>query len=387
METHTKTQGPLAGLRIIEFAGKGPAPLCGMLLGDLGADVVRIERPAQASEIADAERAFDILHRNRRSIAIDLRQPAGQALALKLAAGADGLIEGFRPGVMERLGLGPEPCLAAHPGLVYGRVTGWGQDGPWAQRAGHDINYLAITGALHAIGPRGGAPVPPLNLLADYGAGAMFLALGLVSAILHARLSGQGQVVDAAMIDAMAALMTPLQGLRQAGVWTERRGSNLLDGGAPFYGCYETADGGYLAVGPIEPPFFAQFIEGLGLRPADFGGRMQPHNWEAQQARIAAAISRQPSAYWEARFEGTDACVTPVLTMAQAPAHPQHLARHTYTEFAGRVQASPAPRFSRTPGSLRRAPPTPGQHSRTILVEAGLGETEIDGLIRAGTVS
>jgi len=378
--------GPLAGIRIIEFAGKGPAPLCGMLLADLGADVIRLERPMPGSEIARAESAFDILHRNRRSIAVDLRTAGSGELARRLIAGADGLIEGYRPGVMERLGLGPDTCLADNPGLVYGRVTGWGQDGPWAGRAGHDINYLAITGALHAIGPRDGAPTPPLNLLADYGGGAMFLALGLVAALLEARQSGKGQVVDVAMVDAVASLMTAMQGLRQAGAWVEERGSNLLDGGAPFYGTYPTRDGRYIAVGPIEPQFFEQFVAGLGLDPSAFPDRMRAQNWDAQRDRIAAAIRQQPSDHWCALFEGTDACVTPVLTMSEAPSHPQNQARGTYVEFGGKLQASPAPRFSRTPGTLRSAPPAPGEHSEQILREAGYAPTEIQALRQAGVV-
>lgn len=380
-----KTHGPLTGFKIIEFSGKGPAPLCGMLLGDMGADVIRIERPSIASEISSTEHSFRILHRNRRSIALDLRQNAGRQVALRLLAGADALIEGFRPGVMERLELSPLNCLAANARLVYGRVTGWGQTGPFASRAGHDINYLALTGALHAIGPRGGAPTPPLNLLADYGGGAMFLAFGLVCALLEARTSGQGQVVDVAMTDAVASLMTAIQGLHNAGQWTPERGSNLLDAGAPFYGTYATRDGEYMAVGPIEPAFFAAFIERLGLSGAGMAAtRMDPQQWESHRAQLADVFSQRTRAEWEAVFSDSDACVTPVLSIAEAPLHPHNVARGTYTRLSGAVQAAPAPRFSRTPGSLRRPAPDPGADGVSILEEVGFSASDIAALAVSG---
>jgi len=379
-----ETNGPLAGYRIVEFEGKGPAPLCGMLLGDMGADVIRIERPSASSDVSATEQSFSILHRNRRTIALDLRQPEARAAALRLVVSADALIEGFRPGVMERLGLGPEPCLAQQPRLVYGRVTGWGQTGPLAARAGHDINYLGLSGALAAIGPRDGAPLPPLNLVADYGGGAMFLAFGLVCALLEARSSGRGQVVDVAMSDAVAALMTAIHGLHHGGRWNERRGSNLLDGGAPFYGAYATRDGGHMAVGPIEAPFFAEFVERLGLRVDGLPDRMDPKGWPAWQERIAAVFSTRTRAEWEAVFDASDACVTPILSLSEVPRHPHHAARGTYVPFGGVTQAAPAPRFSRTPGRLRSGPPQGGEHGRELLAECGYSNADIDALAASG---
>lgn len=379
-----ETNGPLAGYRVVEFEGKGPAPLCGMLLGDMGADVIRIERPSASSDVAVTEQSFSILHRNRRTIALDLRQPEARAAALRLVAGADALIEGFRPGVMERLGLGPEPCLAQQPRLVYGRVTGWGQTGPLAARAGHDINYLGLSGALAAIGPRDGTPLPPLNLVADYGGGAMFLAFGLVCALLEARSSGSGQVVDVAMSDAVAALMTAIHGLHHGGHWNEGRGSNLLDGGAPFYGAYATRDGGHMAVGPIEAPFFAEFVDRLGLSVDGLPDRMDPKGWPAWQERIAAAFATRTRAEWEVAFDGSDACVTPVLSLSEAPRHPHHALRGTYVPFGGVTQAAPAPRFSRTPGRLRTGPPQCGEHGRELLAECGYSDAEIDALAASG---
>lgn len=372
--------GPLSGLRIIEFAAKGPAPLCGMLLGDMGADVIRIERPAQGGDLEKTEASFSILHRNRRSIGLDLRRGEGRDATLRLLETADGLLEGFRPGVMERLALGPDACLALNPRLVYGRVTGWGREGPLAERAGHDINYLALTGALHAIGSRGGAPVPPLNLLADYGGGAMFLAFGVVCALLEARSSGRGQVVDVAMTDSVATLMTAIHGLHNAGQWQTRRGSNLLDSGAPFYATYETKDGQHLAVGPIERQFFAQLLERLDIPASDMPQRLDARHWTAHGEVLRAAFLRRTRAEWEAVFDGSDACVTPVLSIAEAPKHPHNLARNTYVSFGGAMQAAPAPRLSRTPGSLRRLPPEPGADGIEILREAGLSEGEINHL-------
>lgn len=373
--------GPLHGYRIVEFAGKGPGPLCGMLLGDMGAEVIRIERPVDRSDGANPEDNFNFVDRNRRSVVLDLRQPQARTAALRIAATADGLIEGFRPGVMERLGLGPDVCLGANARLVYGRVTGWGQTGPLAARAGHDVNYLGLTGALHAIGPRDGAPVLPLNLVADYGGGAMYLAFGLVCGLLEARNSGKGQVIDVAMTDAATSLMTAIYGLHAAGVWEDRRGANLLDGGAPFYGVHETRDGGHMSVGPIEPAFFAEFIRRLGLSEDQFVNRMDRAHWPAHGALIQAAFKRKTRAEWEAVFEGSDACVTPVLSMSEAPRHPHNVARGTFVERDGVPQPAVAPRFSRTPGAWRSAPRHPGEDGRAILEEAGLAAGEIEELL------
>ncbi|MDP9968184.1 alpha-methylacyl-CoA racemase [Variovorax paradoxus] len=374
--------GPLHGYRIVEFAGKGPGPLCGMLLGDMGAEVIRIERPVERGASQASEDALDLVNRNRRSVVLDLWQPQARTAALRIAASADGLIEGFRPGVMERLGLGPDECLSANPRLVYGRVTGWGQTGPLAARAGHDINYLGLTGALHAIGPPDGAPVPPLNLVADYGGGAMYLAFGLVCGLLEAKQSGMGQVIDVAMTDAVSNLMTPIHGLHGAGWWKDRRGANLLDGGAPFYGVHETRDGGYMAVGPIEPAFFAAFIRRLGLSEDEFADRMNPANWPSHALPIRAAFRQKTRAEWEEVFAGSDACVTPVLSLSEAPSHPHNRARGTFAELDGLVQPAVAPRFSRTPGTLRSAPPEHGADGRAVLEEVGYAPEEIDRILQ-----
>ena len=330
---------PLAGLRVIEMAGIGPGPFCGMLLADMGAEVLRIERPG-----APPGRPSDVTARGKRAMALDLKDAAAVTEMLDMVATADALIEGFRPGVMERLGLGPMECQARNPRLVYGRMTGWGQTGPLAALAGHDINYIAISGALDAIGPAA-APVPPLNLVGDYGGGGMLLAMGLLAALLHAQRTGEGQVVDAAMSDGAALLMAPLYGMRAAGRWSAPRGGNLLDGGAPFYGTYACADGKFLAVGPIEPQFFAIFIQGLGLDEADFAQRGVAAAWPGLRARIAAALLTRRRDEWATVFEGSDACVAPVLTMDEAPGHPHNVARGTFLTIDGVVQPAPAPRF------------------------------------------
>jgi len=378
------TGGPLAGVRLVEFAGKGPGPFCGMLLSDLGAEVICIERvPNPDGSVDDTH--FPVLQRNRRSVALDLKQACGVAAARALIARADGLIEGFRPGVMERLGLGPDACLALNPRLVYGRITGWGQTGPLAARAGHDINYISITGALHAIG---GAhqPVPPINLLGDYGGGALYLALGLVSGILHARASGTGQVIDVAMSDATASLMTSMYGLLHEGRWQDARANNLLDGGAPFYSVYACSDGGHIAIGPIEPQFFARFLDLLGLSAADFEGRESSAQWPAQRARLEALFASQPRAYWEAVFADSDACVTPVLSLHEAPDHAHNRARATFIEVDGKPLPAPAPRFSRTPAAMRSPPPVSGAHSEQLLRECGCTAEEIAAWRATGAV-
>jgi alpha-methylacyl-CoA racemase len=383
MLKHTRSlpsKGPLDGLSIVEFASKGPAPLCAMLLGDMGADVIRVERTGRGSDISESEFGFTILNRNRRSISLDLKNPAGRQVAIELVGRADGVIEGFRPGVMERLGLGPDEMLQTNSRLVYGRVTGWGREGPLAPRAGHDINYLALSGALAAIGTRGGPPVPPLNLVADYGGGGLYLAFGMVCALLEAARSGDGQVVDVAMTDAVASLMTVIQGLAQAGHWNTDRGSNLLDSGAPFYTTYRTLDGRYMAVGPIEPEFHAEFIFRLGLPPQPAGTASDPAGWPDEQDRIQAIFATRTLSEWRGVFDDCDACVSPVLMLSEAPDHPHHVARGTYSNFGGRLQAAPAPRFSKTPGTLRKPPPAPGADSDELLRELGRTDEQIHAL-------
>jgi len=357
-------QGPLHGLRVVEFAGLGPAPFCGMLLSDLGAQVLRIDRlgaPSAGAAMFAPDK--DILQRGRQVIALDLKHPDGKAAALQLVAEADALIEGFRPGVMERLGLGPAPCLAANPKLVYGRITGWGQHGPLAQTAGHDINYLAISGALHTIGRTDSGPVPPLNLVADFGGGAMLLAVGVLAALLEARQSGQGQVVDAAMTDGVALLQAMTLTLHAMGAWRDERQANLLDGGAPRYDTYACADGKHLAIGAIEPQFYQLLLDGLGL--ADDPVMQQPDKrslWPDQRARIAQALLQRPRDEWVQRFEGSDACVSPVLSLAEAPVHPHNVARGTYVPSPGLTQPAAAPRFSRTPAAAPQQ--LPGAHAQ-----------------------
>ncbi len=370
--------GPLQGIVVLEMAGIGPGPFCAMLLGDLGAEVIRVERPD-----GPAGDRRDVVLRNRRSIALDLKRPDAVAAVLRMAEGADVLIEGFRPGVMERLGLGPEPLRARNPRLVYGRMTGWGQEGPLAPRAGHDINYIALTGALHAIGPAEAPPPPPLNLVGDYGGGGLLLAFGILAALLERGRSGEGQVVDAAMVDGAALLMAPIYGMMARGRWQAARGANLLDGAAPFYGSYACACGGFVAVGPIEPAFFAEMLARMGLDAADFAERMDPAHWPAQRARLAAAFRTRARDDWAAVFADSDGCVAPVLSMEEAPAHPHLAARRTFVEAQGAMQPAPAPRFSRTPGGLAAPPPLKGEHGREILARFGFSAAEIEALAPA----
>lgn len=361
--------GPLQGVRVVEFAGIGPGPFCAMLLADMGAEVVRIDRPEGGHDVRDT------VLRGRRSVTLDLKQPAAVAAALKLVEGADALIEGFRPGVMERLGLGPEVCLKRNPKLAYGRMTGWGQHGPLAQAAGHDMNYIAISGALHAMGTPDRKPAPPLNLVGDYGGGGLLLAFGLVSAVLHARGGGPGQVVDTAMSDGAALLMAPIYAMMARGRWTAERGSNMLDGAAPWYDSYECRDGQYLSVGPIEPQFFALFMQKLGLEvPAD---RMEPSAWAGLKARIAAVLKTRTRDEWAAVFEGSDACVAPVLSMAEAPRYAHNQARGTFIERDGVLQSAPAPRFSATPPEAGAVPARKGQDNDAILGALGYSAAEI----------
>ena len=340
--------GPLAGLKVVEMAGLGPAPFCAMMLADMGADVVRIERPNAAS-VTGAQGRFDVTARSRRTLAMDLKDPAAVARVLALVARADVLIEGFRPGVMERLGLGPAPCLARQPALVYGRMTGWGQAGPLAQAAGHDINYIAVSGALHAIGRPGEPPVVPLNYVGDFGGGAMMLAFGILCALHHARAGGAGQVVDAAMTDGAALLSSMMYGMHAAGAWSTRRGENMLDGGAHFYGVYACADGKHVSVGAIEPQFYAQLLDKAGITDPAFLGQHDRRNWPALKARLAEVFLTRTRDQWCALMEGSDVCFAPVLDWDEAPLHPHNLARQTFVTVDGVVQPAPAPRFSRTP--------------------------------------
>lgn len=379
--------GPLAGLKIIEFAGIGPGPFAAMLFADMGAEVVRVERRGMARRPLSLLNAgpFDVLNRGRRAIAIDLKRPGGVQVALRLVKQADALIEGFRPGVMERLGLGPDICLQCNPRLVYGRMTGWGQTGPLAHAAGHDINYVAISGALHAVGTPD-QPLPPLNLVGDFGGGALMLAWGMLAALWEARESGQGQIVDAAMTDGAALLMGMFYGLKAGGLWSNERGSNLLDGGAPFYGTYACADGKYLAVGPIEPGFYRLFLEKSGIVDPELAGQYDLSAWPDQRATLAAIFAQRPRDEWCALLEGTDACVSPVLDLDEAPLHPHNQARRTFVLIDDVLQPAPAPRLSRTPGAIRNPPPLPGQDTRAVLCDWGFAEQEIASLIEDGSV-
>jgi alpha-methylacyl-CoA racemase len=375
--------GPLEGFRIVELGGIGPTPFCGALLADLGADVVRVDRVA-APEFLPA--AFDVYNRDKRSIVLDLKRAEGRAAVLRLAGAADALLEGFRPGVAERLGVGPEDARRANPRLVYGRMTGWGQDGPLAQAAGHDIDYAAITGALHCIGNAGHAPAPPLNLVADLGGGAMYLAVGVLAALHEARRSGAGQVVDAAMVDGVVNLMSVFYAFRRLGQWSDGRAENLIDGGAPFYGTYRTRDGKYVAVGASEPRFYAALLEALGLDARTLPDRDDRAAWPELRRRFAAAFGQRTRDEWVAFMDGRDACFAPVLDLDEAPAHPHLVARRSFETFEGVLQPAPAPRFSRTPGALRRPPPRAGQHGGEVLLEWGVPPGEVQALRACGAL-
>jgi alpha-methylacyl-CoA racemase len=379
-------QGPLAGIRVVEVAGIGPGPFCAMVLADLGADVVRIDRTS-AVGAAPGTAGFDILGRGRRSVAVDLKSAGGAEVVLRLVEGADALLEGFRPGVAERLGIGPAPCLGRNPKLVYGRMTGWGQEGPLADAAGHDLTYAAVAGALAHIGRAGQLPTPPLNLIADFGGGGMLLALGLVAGLFHAERTGTGQVVDAAMVDGTALLMAPFFGARATGFWSDERGTNLLDSGAPFYDVYRCADGLELAVGAIEPQFFAALLDVLELDPALVPPQNDRDRWPEQRALLTEALSRRTRDEWLERAEGRDACMAPVLTMGQAASHPHVAARHTIVEVDGVAQPAPAPRFSATPAALQRRPSVPGEHTDEVLTEAGFTNAELSALREAGAIA
>jgi alpha-methylacyl-CoA racemase len=375
-------KGPLAGLRVVELAGLAPAPFGCMVLADLGADVIRVDRIGAGASIVPG----DFLGRGRRSVGVDIRRPEGAELVLRLVERADVLVEGFRPGVTERLGIGPAQCLARNPRLIYGRMTGWGQDGPMADRAGHDINYIALAGALEPIGRAGGPPAVPLNLIGDFGGGGLLLAMGLLAALYERERSGRGQIVDASMVDGAALLTTFLHSLRSAGAWQGERGTNLLDGGAPFYDVYSTADGKYVSIGALEDKFYAELITVLGLAEADLPNRHDPSRWPELRECIAAAVAVRTRDEWAERASGTDACMVPVLDPGEAAAHPHNAARATFVEVEGRVQPAPAPRFDRTPAGETTAPVTPGEHTNEVLAEAGVSQDDISALRQSGVI-
>ena len=378
--------GPLQGLRVIELAGIGPCPMCAMLLAELGADVVRVDRVTDSGLGIGMAPEFHLLNRSRPSIAVDLKHPDGVETVLRLVESADALIEGFRPGVAERLGLGPQHCAARNPRLVYGRVTGWGQDGSLAKAAGHDLNYIALTGALDAIGRRGAPPTPPLNLVGDFGGGALYLALGVVAALHEARESGKGQTVDAAMIDGAASLMTSAYALRAAGVSDAPRGENVLDSGAHFYDVYETSDGRYVSVAPVEPKFYAELLRRIGIDPGEAPHSADRTDWPESKARLAALFRTRTRDEWCAILEGTDACFAPVLGMDEAHRHPHNAERGTFVERDGIVQPNATPRFSRTRGGIRCSPPAPGSGTRSVLADWGFGADEIADLAARGVI-
>lgn len=374
--------GPLKGIRIIEIAGIGPGPFCAMMLADLGADIVRVDRKDRAGTGSK----YDVLNRGRRSIAVDLKNPKGVEIVLRLVEKADALIEGFRPGVMERLGLGPEACFARNPRLVFGRMTGWGQEGPLAPAAGHDINYIALSGVLHAIGRPGQTPVPPLNLVGDFGGGGMMLALGVVAAILEARTSGRGQIVDAAMTDGSAALMAAIWGLKARGLWTNDKGTNMLDGGAHFYDAYECADGKWISLGSIEPQFYALLLEKTGITDPAFQDQHDRAQWPELKRKIAAIIKSKTREQWCAIMEGSDVCFAPILNFDEAPQHPHNKARNTFIDLEGVTQPAPAPRFSRTQCQIQGPPPVAGAHTAAVLAEAGYSASDIESFRQFGAI-
>ena len=375
--------GPLKGVKVIEVGGIGPGPLCAMMLSDMGAEVVRIERKGQVSL---TEPRYDVMTRNRRSISIDLRKPEAVVAVLKMVEQAHALQEGFRPRVMEKLGLGPDVCLARNPRLVYGRMTGWGQEGPLAGAAGHDINYISLSGALHAIGRSGEKPVPPLNLIGDFGGGGMLLAFGMVCALYEALQSGRGQVVDAAMVDGSSALMTMIYGLRAAGLWSDSRGANLIDGGSHFYDTYETSDGKYVSVGSLEPKFYALLLQHSGIDDPDFQHQMDRKKWPAFKETLTEIFKQKTRDEWCEIMEGTDICFAPVLSLEEAPEHPHNVFRKTFVGVDGVLQPAPAPRFSRTRPELQGPPPEPGEHTEAVLADFGFSTGEIEALKEAKAI-
>ena len=380
--------GPLQGTTVLEIAGIGPGPFCAMLLADMGADVIRVDRAGQVMGGDPESPPADVLNRGRRSIGLDLKSPDGVEALLSLVEQADVLMEGFRPGVTERLGIGPDDCLARNPKLVYGRMTGWGQEGPYAQAAGHDINYIALAGALDPIGRRGDAPIPPLNLVGDFGGGGMFLAFGIVCALLEAKSSGEGQVVDAAMVDGSAVLTTMFHAFRAMGIWNDERGTNLLDTGAHFYDVYETSDGKYVSIGSIEPQFYAQLLELSGLgEQDDLPHQMDREQWPAVKERLASIFATKTRDEWCEIMEHTDVCFAPVLSLEEAPQHPHNVERGTFLEQNGVVQPAPAPRFSRTEAEIQRPPAHAGQHTDEVLAQFGFDADRITKLREAGAIA
>jgi alpha-methylacyl-CoA racemase len=376
--------GPLRGVRVIEIASLAPAPFGCMILTDLGADVLRVDRAERSGP--HARPPLDPLGRGRRSIGLNLKDPAAVDLLLRLVDDADVLVEGFRPGVAERLGFGPDVCAQRNPRLIFARMTGWGQAGPLASTAGHDIDYIAISGALGTVGRAGQAPVPPVNMLGDFGGGGMLLALGILAALVERASSGRGQVIDAAMVDGSGLLTSFLYGLRAAGGWQDRRGSNLLDGGAPFYDTYTTSDGQYMAVGALEPQFYAALLHGLGLVDAGLPDQHDRSGWPVLRQRFAETFAQRTRAEWEGVFAGTDACVSPVLSLAEAPVHPHAVARKAFVEVGGIAQPAPAPRFSRTEAGVPAPPPAPGADTDTVLAGLGLSAAEVADLRGRGVV-
>ncbi|MGQ0802244.1 MAG: CaiB/BaiF CoA transferase family protein [Actinomycetota bacterium] len=377
--------GPLSGVRMIEIAGIGPGPFAAMMLADMGADVIRVDRAQVVSGAFDAPNK-EVLNRGRRSVGIDLKAADGVETLMRLVGQADALIEGFRPGVAERLGIGPDDCHARNPKLVYGRMTGWGQEGPYAQAAGHDINYIALGGALAHFGRAGAKPTPPINLVGDFGGGGMLLAFGVACGIVEARSSGKGQVIDAAMVDGTAILMTMMWGLRAIGFWEDERGVNVLDTGAPFYDTYETADGGFVSLGSLEPQFYAEMLERLGIDDGELPAQMDRSGWPKLRERLTELFKSKTRDEWCEILEGTDACFAPVLPMSEAAEHPHMKARGTIVEEFGLAQPAPAPRFSRTPGSIQGPPAWPGQHTDEVLADWGFDTDELAKLRDAGAI-
>ena len=379
--------GPLAGVKILEIAGIGPGPFAAMMLSDLGADVIRVDRAGSVPETMPDRPNLDALNRGRKSIGIDLKNPDGVEALLALVEEADALIEGFRPGVTDRLGIGPDVCLARNPKLVYGRMTGWGQDGPYAQAAGHDINYIALSGMLHAIGRAGEAPVPPLNLVGDFGGGGMLLALGVCAALVESRASGQGQVIDAAMTEGAALLGTMMFAFQGLGIWEDQRGVNMLDTGASFYDVFETSDGKHVSIGSIEPQFYAEMLRLTGLDAEDLPAQMDRSTWPAMKERFAEVFATKTRDEWCEIMDATDVCFAPVLSLQEAPQHPHSQARGSFIEIDGVTQPAPAPRFSRTETAVQRPPSHPGQHTEEVLAEWGFDADRIGALKTAGAVA